>query len=62
MKSIGSLLIFYGILTIVLDFFNYVPRIMQWVYSWGDTTAWILKIGVVVVGYLLLKIEKSTQS
>jgi len=62
MKSIGSLLIFYGILTIVLDFFNYVPRIMQWVYSWGDTTAWILKIGFVVVGYLLLKIEKSTQS
>ena len=62
MKSIGSLLIFYGILTIVLDFFNYVPRIMQWVYSWGDTTGWILKIGFVVVGYLLLKIEKSTQS
>ena len=59
LKTIGGLLLFFGILSIVLDFFNAVPSIMAWIYNWGDNTAWIIKIAFVVVGLLLIRIGRN---
>ncbi len=42
-----------GIAAIVMNFMNLVPRILMWIYAWGETTAWIIKIGLVVVGAVL---------
>lgn len=53
MKRIGSLMVFFGVFAIVLNFFNAVPRILVWIYNWGDTTAWAIKIGLVVVGGII---------
>ncbi len=53
MKQIGSFLCLIGILAIVLNFINFVPRILLWIYKWGDGTAWAIKIGLVVVGAIL---------
>ncbi len=39
-----------GVLAIVLDFIGRVPKVLFWIYSWGETTAWIIKIALVVVG------------
>lgn len=58
-KSIGGLLLFFGVLSIVLDFFNAVPRVMAWIYNWGETAAWIIKIAFVVVGFLLVRIGRN---
>lgn len=50
MKKIGSIMVFYGVFAIILNFFNAVPRLMFWIYSWGETLAWVIKIAFVVVG------------
>lgn len=53
MKRIGSLMVFFGVFAIVLNFFDAVPRLLAWIYNWGDTAAWAIKIGLVVVGGIL---------
>ena len=53
MKKIGSYMAIVGIAAIVMNFMNLVPRILMWIYAWGETTAWIIKIGLVVVGAVL---------
>jgi len=57
LKSFGALLLFYGVASIVLDFVNMVPRLMAWIYLWGDTNAWIIKIAFVVVGFALTRVK-----
>lgn len=53
MQNIGSTLAILGILAIFLDFFNRVPKVLAWIYNWGDGVAWGIKIGLIVVGGLL---------
>lgn len=55
-KTLGGGLLFFGVLSIIMDFFNMVPSVMAWIYSWGDTNAWIIKIAFVVVGFVLTRI------
>lgn len=53
MKEIGAILAILGIMAIVFEFANRVPRLLIWIYNWGDTAAWGIKIGLVVVGAIL---------
>jgi len=53
MKKIGSLMVFFGVFAIILNFVNAVPRILMWIYTWGENVAWIIKIALVVVGGIL---------
>ncbi|MEX0272808.1 MAG: hypothetical protein AB3N16_00345 [Flavobacteriaceae bacterium] len=53
MKKLGSTLVVLGMLAIVLNFVNMVPRVLMWIYSWGETPAWSIKIGIVVLGAVL---------
>jgi hypothetical protein len=65
MKSIGSLLFIFGAAAIVMGFMNIVPRLLVWIYQWGDGAAWAIKIGLVVVGaglYLLGSRSSSSAS
>ena len=47
-----------GIFAIVLNFLDRVPRLLMWIYMWGDTVAWAIKIGLVVVGGALFFFAK----
>ena len=58
MRKIVSYMVIFGILAIVLNLFDRVPTILMWIYSWGKTTAWIIKIGLIVVGAILFFIGK----
>ena len=53
MKKIGSFLILIGLLAVVLNFFNYVPRLLIWIYQWGEGPAWGIKLGIIALGVLL---------
>lgn len=53
MKGLGSLLFILGVLAIVLDYANRVPRVLMWIYNWGDNVAWAIKIALVVIGAVL---------
>lgn len=50
----------FGLLAIVLNFIDRVPTLLMWIYSWGENVAWIIKIGLVVVGAILFFIGKSS--
>ena len=50
MKRIGSLLIVLGLAAIAFGFMDRVPTLLQWIYQWGEGTAWAIKIGIVVLG------------
>lgn len=61
MRKIGSYMVFFGLFAIVLNFIDRVPTILMWIYSWGDTTAWIIKIALVVVGAILFIMGGKTE-
>ncbi len=53
MSKIGLYMAIAGILAIILDFLDRVPKILFWIYSRGDGVAWAIKIGLVVIGAVL---------
>lgn len=61
MRKIGSYLAIFGVLAIVLNFFDRVPTILMWIYSWGETAAWAIKIGLIVVGAILFFMGKPSE-
>lgn len=62
MQNIGSTLTILGILAIFLDFFNRVPKVLAWIYNWGDGVAWGIKIAFVVVGGVLWLIGRKQEA
>ncbi|GAA4052609.1 hypothetical protein [Flavobacterium chungnamense] len=50
MKNFGGFLALLGIAAIVMNYLDRVPRLLMWIYKWGDDTAWAIKIGLVVIG------------
>ncbi len=53
MKGIGQTMLILGILAIVLEFFGYVPKLLFWIYEWGEGVAWGIKIALIVLGGLI---------
>lgn len=53
MRKVGSFMALIGLAAIVLNFFGFVPKILIWIYEWGEGVAWAIKIGLVVVGAAL---------
>lgn len=51
--SIGSYAAIFGILSSVLNFFDYNLSILIWIDEWGVTNGWIIRIGLIVVGAIL---------
>lgn len=65
LSYLGASMFVLGLLAIVLDFFNYVPKILFWIYNWGDGMAWVIKISLIVAGaglYLLLREKSATDT
>lgn len=62
MKKIGMYIALAGIFAIVLNFMDRVPRILAWIYSWGDNAAWAIKIGLVVIGGVLFFIGMKNEA
>ena len=56
MKSIGTLLAIFGLAAIVFGFMDMAPKLLLWIYNWGEGAAWAIKIGFVVVGVILYMI------
>ena len=59
MKKIGGYMVFFGLFAIVLNFLGRVPTILMWIYEWGETPAWAIKIGLIVVGAALFFMGKA---
>ncbi|WP_103068929.1 hypothetical protein [Aquimarina sediminis] len=53
MKKIGSYLAIAGVISIVLNLFNYNLRILLWIDAWGVTPGWIIRGGIILLGLVL---------
>ncbi|WP_346882727.1 hypothetical protein [uncultured Algibacter sp.] len=53
MKKIGGYIAIFGVLAIVLPFFNLQLRLLTWIDNWGETVSWAIKIGLIVIGAVL---------
>ncbi|WP_130733609.1 hypothetical protein [Flavobacterium sp. J27] len=62
MKKLGGYLAFFGGFAIVLKFFDRVPRLLFWIYTWGDTVAWIIMLGFLVGGLALMFLTPSEET
>lgn len=60
MRNIGGLMAFLGVFAIVLDFMGRVPTVLMWIYNWGDTAAWGIKIALIVVGGILFALGSAS--
>ncbi|MCW3466713.1 hypothetical protein [Chitinophaga nivalis] len=53
MQKIGTYIAILGLLAIVMNLFNYVPRLLAGIYQWGNGVAWSIQTGLVVSGIIL---------
>ncbi len=53
MKGIGLILLFFGIGSIVFDFFGYEFFVMSWIFNWGAEVAWIIIKSMIGGGAIL---------
>ncbi len=53
MRKIGSFMALIGAAAIIFGFMDRVPKLLMWIYNWGETIAWVIKIGLVVIGIAL---------
>lgn len=49
-SGFGGAAALFGFVSIVLSFFNYNLRILMWIDSWGETMAWVIRVGLIIVG------------
>jgi len=61
MKKIGGYVALFGVLAIVLPFFNLQLRLLGWIDNWGETVSWAIKIGLIVVGATLFLFGGSSE-
>jgi hypothetical protein len=53
MRSIGGLMFFYGLGSIVLNFIDYEFVVLSWMNRLDAPIPWVIRIGLVVVGGIL---------
>ncbi|MGI9544472.1 MAG: hypothetical protein ACR2MX_14525 [Cyclobacteriaceae bacterium] len=54
MSRIGSYMAIFGAGSVILSFFNVEFRILMWIESWGPTVGWAIRIGLLVLGLVLI--------
>ncbi len=47
-------MLFFGIGSIILSFMKMEFKLLMWIGNWGEQVAWAIRIGLIVVGGLLL--------
>ena len=53
MNYVGRLMIILGVLSSILSLFDYEMKLLMWIDKWGTGPAWGIRIGLIVVGFLL---------
>ncbi|QKX05237.1 hypothetical protein HN014_10000 [Aquimarina sp. TRL1] len=61
MSKIGRYLFFIGLISTVLNFLNYELRILMWIDSWGTAVGWGIRIGLTVLGLVLMMLSKTAK-
>jgi hypothetical protein len=54
MRSIGGLLMLFGIGSFILKTMDREFRLLQWIDNWGESTGNIIRVALAVVGLVLV--------
>lgn len=53
-RTIGYFLVVIGLLLIAFDMASFLPSLTQWTYTWGVAGAWVIRVGFIVLGLVLM--------
>jgi hypothetical protein len=53
LRQVGLSIFAIGLVTLLMHFVHFVPALLSWMYIWGDSPAWGIQIGSIVLGALL---------
>ncbi len=53
MKFLGLFLFLAGLISLLMASFGAQHALLLWVDNWGETTGWIIRIAITLVGFLL---------
>lgn len=62
MKKIGSLLLFLGVGTIVLNLIGFEFAILGWIDNWGETVGWAIRAAMIVAGGALFFLGQRSEA
>jgi len=54
MRSIGTYMALFGVISSVLSFLGRNLTLLLWIDNWGTTVGWCIRIGLIVLGLLLM--------
>ena len=57
-SSFGGIAALFGVASIILSFFDFNLVLLMWVDFWGETIAWVIRVGLIVIGlavYFMMK-------
>lgn len=57
-SSAAWFLMLIGALSIVLNFLGRVPKLLVWIDQWGEGPGWAIRIGITVLGAVLIVVSK----
>ena len=63
-SGFGGAAALFGLVSIVLSFFNYNLRILMWIDLWGETMGCVIRLSLIVVGlavYFLLNVPEEEE-
>ncbi len=58
MRTLGFLLIAVGVLSAVLYFLHMNFMFLNWINNWGTDKAWMIRAGMVVIGFIFYFLGK----
>ena len=62
MKKLGEYMLFFGVGSIILNFFNMQFILLSWIDTWGTSVGWAIRIGLVIVGGAIWFLERKKQT
>jgi hypothetical protein len=54
LRNIGYILAVVGVLLIVFPMVGFLPVLTDWTYTWGTNLSLVIRIGVIVLGLILM--------
>ena len=53
-RNIGYILAVIGVLLIVFPLIGLLPILTDWTFTWGTQVSWVIRIGFIVLGLVLM--------
>lgn len=53
LANLGGVIALYGLASSILSFVEFNLVVLLWIEFWGETVAWIIRVGLIVTGLVI---------